>query len=773
MRRPGQRRSAPPEPKEERVSRTVGATRRGRVGITAALLLPLLVGLASGHRTAHAGNPPSPGGSVTVSNDHDLVDQTVHVSWSGFRPSSAPVVTQASTMYVVRVYQCRGTAPAGPQDCYGSSEYDYPGKTDASATQPDGPPNFVDAATDAAGKGGVDIETRTSLESSTLGCDAEHACSLVVVPNYGDPTQHANDFIYATNAYMDAAWSWARHSTIPISFAATGASCPLGDASVGTVGSPLSARAITSWQPAICQGTNAVDVDYTAVGEPQARSEFLAGSVDVALTSLPADPSVTAKHAYTYAPINIGGISVAFHVDDTQTGQPINDMKLNARLVAKLLTESYGGVGFVAPGAPVGPGNPATAGNPYSIFSDPEFRQLNPGHHWPASSSDNPLVVSGNTDLIWTLTHWMASDPAAATFLSGTPDPWKMHVNTNFKGAQYPSTSIELRDNYPASAYLFIPINGLDLVARSLVANQPSATSPTPDALGRHAKAPQELPGQRSLLAIVDTASAAAFNLPQATLKNAAGGYPAPTATAMTAATTHLTTNADKVTQQVDLTVKDPAVYPLTMITYAMLPTSAASTTTISQVVRMLSYIAGPGQQPSTGPGGLPAGYLPLTSAMKTSLEAASAAVRTQSGTRRPTTPPATPPPSTGDPRHTTTTPAPEGPRAASTAAAGVTSAAGTSGGAPATTPTSTPASASGGPGTPATVRVTPQAVTAPAVRTSLPWLMTAALPLVLITGLVAALGGPLLVGVARGRLPAWVARTGTRLRKLAPHRHR
>lgn len=694
--------------------------------------LPLTTGATAARAAGPlAGSGPA-GGSATVSTTQQLVDQTVHVSWQGFKPSSTTVV-QPGTTFPVRVYQCRGVAPAGPEDCYGSSLYTYPGQTDVNFHRPDGPPNFVDATTGADGRGSAEIETRTVLESSTLGCDKDHACSIAVVPNYGDPAHHDFDFVYATNAYMDAPWSWANHITVPISFAPTGLDCPLGDAGITSAGSPLSQRAITSWQPAACQGAESVNIDYTAVGEQQGRAQFLGGGMDLGLTTLPADPGAVAAHAFAYAPIDVGAVAVSFHVDDADTGQPITTLKLNARLIAKLLTESYGGVGYVPPGSPVGNGNPATVGNPPNIFADPEFLALNPGHSWP-SNSTNPLLVSGNTDLIWEMTRWIAGDSVAAGFLSGTPDSSGMHVNTNFKGIVYPVSAVELRDPYPAYTYTYVPLNGLDLVARSLVVNQPSSSNPVADALGRHTKEPQQPPGRRALIAIVDSASAAAFNFPVASLKNAAGAYTMPTADAMAASVTAMTVNPDKVTRQANFAATDPAIYPLTMIGYAMVPTSGTSAAKITQVVRFLTYAVGPGQQPSVGPGGLPTGYLALPASLIAQTKAAVTAVQAQSGTR-----PA----------------AAASPSPASSSSGG----GAPSSGSGATRATPHPAKSTAQSSQPIAASAAPRATTTTSVTPGPPWYVRLALPLLLGLGLAATLGGPALLALGTGGLPPWLPR--------------
>ena len=91
-------------------------------------------------------------------------------------------------------------------------------------------------------------------------------------------------------------------------------------------------------------------------------------------------------------------------------------MRLDARLLAKMLTQSYrlSGVDNVQ----------SVAGNPACVFDDPEFQQLNPpsengGVTFPACSQilgnglpmTAPVVTGGQTDLVYQLTSWIASSP--------------------------------------------------------------------------------------------------------------------------------------------------------------------------------------------------------------------------------------------------------------------------------------------------------------------------------------------------------------------------
>jgi hypothetical protein len=191
-------------------------------------------------------------------------------------------------------------------------------------------------------------------------------------------------------------------------------------------------------------------------------------------------------------------------------------------------------------------------------------------------------------------------------------------------------------------SFVFVPLEGLSNVARSLVANQPSSSSPTADELGRHAKDPQQLPGQRSLIAIVDTANAAAFNFPLAALRNAAGTDVIPTTASLTAGLAAMTTTSAG-TLQPNPASADPAAYPLTLVQYAMAPTSGTAHAKAAQIARFLSYAADQGQVTGGLQGGLPAGYLPLTATLRTQVAQVADAVLHQTGKPPATTTP-TPP---------------------------------------------------------------------------------------------------------------------------------
>src|SRR4051794_32430327 len=239
----------------------------------------------------HAG----PHATVTVSKVDKLVNETVEVSWAGFEPSSATRLYNSagfdqSTTRPVRVYQCRGTDPASPSDCYGAPgcrgdptvrPFTYPGQQNEFNATPDGPANWQDTVTGQDGSGEITLQVFTKRESAALGCDADSPCSVVVVPNYGKPDTRYE----ATEESLDAVWAWDRRTVVPIHLLPTADTCPVDGDAVDVEGSPFAARLLASWRARTCVlPEHPVRLDYTAIGEPQTREDTASGANDTGLT---------------------------------------------------------------------------------------------------------------------------------------------------------------------------------------------------------------------------------------------------------------------------------------------------------------------------------------------------------------------------------------------------------------------------------------------------------------------------------------------------------
>ncbi|MBR7836486.1 hypothetical protein KDL01_24625 [Actinospica durhamensis] len=648
--------------------------------------------------------------TVTVDQTVNLTNQIVHVSWNNFTPSMngnfEGGYQQGSEFYPVAVFQCAGTNPVASfpnMNCNnlmvgtptsgaaatGVESYTLSGTstnpTDCLGVQP---------ADTVCGTGYTDIQVQTKVQNSTLGCDQTHACSIVVLPVWGgdystpDCEDHSSD-------YQDASWAedvfepwqrvcaWNDAMVVPITFAPVPATyCPASAYSFTAAGSAMLEKAMGQWQPSWCQsgtGTDQVDFDYNSgVSEYQARQQFLSasqsvtGSVDAALVTDPASSALTAgsSRKFTYAPIATSSISIAYYIDDNTTQEPVTDIKLDARLLAKLLTQSYSLQFGTCPAGQVKESatcDPAVSGNPRTIFEDPEFYQLNPEYteddfkftgNDAADGQFLPIVVAGESDMTWELTRWIASDPDALAFLEGKPDQWGMHVNTDYEKFAYPLSSFVEQDPgwtdskgmnepyYKTMQESWNPVTGVDNVAADLAGWQSSdfqfyglcqngaTVSEPPCANGiqpNNPREPVENFPDRALFAVMDSGTAAAFRFPTAELVNPAGNAEGPTTDAMSAAVSAMKTNPDGVTQYQDYDATSPTAYPLTEVQYAMVPTCGLSSAKAAAIADFLTdvtdsqtYGVSLGQLPPWG------GYLALSSAQQRKTLAAAAAVRAQ-----------------------------------------------------------------------------------------------------------------------------------------------
>lgn len=371
--------------------------------------------------------------------------------------------------------------------------------------------------------------------------------------------------------------------------------------------------------------------------------------------------------------------------------------------------------------------------------------------------------------MTYELTRWIESDPDAAAFLSGQPDPWGMHVNTYFEsGETYPIAAYAKLDPGfnqtvaqakagPSPQFettmqaVWNPVAGQDNVDQDMLDYQSSGTTfyenctggacedqSGPSVYNYVANDPETL-GARSLFAVVDTGDSGLDQFPTAELVNSAGNAVGPTVDGMTAALDSMKTNPDKITQYQDFSDTSPNAYPLTEVQYAMVPTCGLTSGKARAISNFLNDAAG-SQLIGTSSGELPVfgGYLPLNSAQQAQDATAAQQVSTQSCT--------SPPP---DNTVSGTNPGDNGSSGGSR-----TTGSGGSGNAPATTPTSAgvpSGSSSGLPTGSPTVKATPS--TEPvglgmkgADDGSLAKVM---LPIALILGAALLLGGPIAYAMA------------------------
>jgi hypothetical protein len=633
------------------------------------------------------GKPFPNASTVTVTQTTSLVNQQVTVSWTNFTPSSALAYNPSNVAYPVMIAECAGTNPASPADCYGA---DVGGVTSTSG--PFGPDNTAYATSQDTGPNGgsgvADLDILTAQENQFLNCTSSQPCSLAIVPAQGGNfavtppkcTDHSQDFVFGTgyavgaNSFgkTDFSCSWAKRIVIPLNFARTATTCPISviqNPAFAASGAPMAARAMESWVAALCAGSHGEYLNYTsAVAEPQALQELATGQTDIALTTRSASAqgiSTGTKH-YLYAPIAVSAVSIVYWFDNPVTGLPYTGINLDQRLLLKLLSQSYAFENSGCP--PATPGTPCDPGvdrNPLNLFTDQEFQALNTSFGPPGPQNPNPdqppndgyleipTVVSGNTDTSWTLTNWIIGYAQAKDFIAGNFDPWGMHINTYYKTLQWPNNSLVGQDPSAFISHLFNPVFPLSAVATDQVENWPPEFSDQKDQFGNFDRLPPELPGQRALVAVVGEGDSAAFLFPAAGLLNpgctiinpahmlTACNFVQPTTASMTAALQNMT-DAGQGTKQVNLTKFNKDAYPLTMVIYAVVPTSGTSHAKAAAIAKFLDFAAGAGQHPGVQPGQLPPGFAPLPASMQAQTRKDAQAVLHQTG--------ATPPPKTTNP---------------------------------------------------------------------------------------------------------------------------
>jgi hypothetical protein len=409
----------------------------------------------------------------------------------------------------------------------------------------------------------------------------------------------------------------------------------------------MMADAMQQWLTGLCAGRHGMTINYdSTLGEPTAVTNAVAKTDDVALTTLPAsaDGVSTAGRPFVYAPIAVSAASLAYWIDNTSTGQPVTGLELNQRLMAKLLTVSYN-PGVACQGVPP-PANcdPGVEDNAFNIFYDPEFTALNPAIAaavptqplYSGQANVVPTVLADPSDMTWTVTRWIGADPSASSFLAGTFDPYGTHVNTYYLGVKYPVNTFGVSDPALWWSNEYQPVFGLArAVAYQAVSEDSGSNIPTvnPNGSITYAKDPPEPVGHRALIAVVDQGDAALDHFPTAAIRNAAGDYVRPSNATMAAALSHMSSDGSG-TLQMNLTNKDPQAYPLTMVIYAMAPTSGLSHAKAAAIARFLDFAAGAGQTPGVQPGQLPAGYLPLPALMRAETRKLAVDVAEQNGAR-------------------------------------------------------------------------------------------------------------------------------------------
>jgi hypothetical protein len=561
------------------------------------------------------------------------------------------------------------------------------------------------------GAGSRTFEVQSGMEASGLGCgyrpDAPSVakCWLVAVPRTA-----AMDAILPAGPMAPSLW--AMRLQVPLHFQDVAAVCPTDQAATLSVGSEALSAAMKSWIPAVCD-TKKFTLGFSPLADLQARTQLQQPDT-LAFVTRPASADLNAL----YVPTALAGVVVAMTIDNACTAAftpytladcgyrdkaeweadkarsagLVRDLKLNARLLAKLLTQSY--VQHTAPASAADapftrPGNTAYGrAMTYSIQNDPEFTSLNP-KGLGSSGNLNPPVVEGlRSDAASAVWDWLLNDKEARAFLNGCPDPAGMTINPFYSTRTYsecqdqaaeldrqagkkiaetktPEGFTYARQPYPSEGASYPQIywaqnqairngdGGIDqpaltvgdqyarvhdmaTAAQYTVRAQPASTTSwcadcSPPAYKSVARQGY---GSRSVLSITDAASAAKFQLPTAQLCNAAGSrcIGASTSSLQAAAGQFEPTGVPGVVRPAT-TPDYSSAYPLTLPIYGAVNLASVSKPQAATFAQLFSYISTDGQKSGFRSGMLPPGYAPLTPAL---LQTAAAGIQALQGVQEP-----------------------------------------------------------------------------------------------------------------------------------------
>jgi hypothetical protein len=665
---------------------------------------------------APAAAPATTTPSATATPDANLQNlQVVTISWSGFHPTAPTANSQGVYTDLVGIIECTANPPGGTyyyfRDCMVNPT---PGNNQGGIVGGDGnivgfDTNTIYGVTGPDGTGSYPFQVESGTlhnnavecnpaspsqcdSPSNIQCDSADPCVAKVIdyPN-GEPFFDTSWDTLTPGDYTDV----LDHApSVPLNFGAP-PSCPAStQGNLSLEGEGSSSYALEQWAGALCQGANPITVDYAQVGEAVAKGDFLSGSTNVAIAGVaPTAAQISAAShppSYTAAPLDAGGISIAFNIRDAVTDLPVTTVRLTPRLVAMLITNSGTLDNFYTLSHPQAF---AASGTTFmqAMTTDPEFLALNPpctsrNPDVPAGCFTAPAQISGSgsqttysfyveepmlraehNDDTEILTQWIASDYDAQQYLLGK-DPCGAKLNAYWQGVSYPTDIFEdLEQGGLDKSYadFYFPVQGTAAVVSHLLYVKPVGFYP--------ATPPAAVIGQLSrnsaYFAVLDTVTSRRSAFPQASLiaanptqselanyvNNNGGsctpkalssypGFVAPDDAGLNAGYQAMTT--EQPTSGIypsPVASTDPTAYPLAKIDYAIVPTSGLSTTQANTIASFLQFVAGSGQ---TG-ANLATGYPALPAAMTAETSAAAATVlKSVQGTTPPTTaPPTTAPP--------------------------------------------------------------------------------------------------------------------------------
>lgn len=524
------------------------------------------------------------------------------------------------------------------------------------------PPAEMAAFSDENGRGEVQFEVRSAVENESLGCSYKVACSIVVVPIVGiscaQPQQPMTEVDKGCRKYgqfppgssnfaglgVDQAvspelwWSesnWRNRFSIPIDFGLPPDACEVLDQRppTGFYGSELMAQAALQWAPAYCLNEKRFKFQLNQMPDQTGWNLMETGGGPAAFVA--AEHKRTGSDPVGYAPTAVTGFSVGYVIDRPDNAGEFTDLRLNARLIAKLITQSY-------LGSDLGRGHPGIGDNPLAIMNDPEFIKLNPGlSQISQEAGANLISLANSADVIRQLTTYVASDKEAMAFINGKPDPWGMKVNPAYKRIELPRDEWPLLDEYvpeteqecrkanPAVYFnlLAAPVTTMRKIADALIDAWPyTATrcerdlSVDPDSppVFKIGRVDRQSFGARFLLGLASSGDAERYGLHEAALETSNGTYVEPSEESFAAAVRVAQQVGEKGDEYGPYVVdagraaRAGNAYPGTMIVSTVARLQNLEQEQADDVASFIRIATTEGQRPGRGNGFLPAGYLPI-----------------------------------------------------------------------------------------------------------------------------------------------------------------
>jgi hypothetical protein len=547
------------------------------------------------------------------------------------------------------------------------------------------------APTAPDGTGAALLEVNTGVQSPGLGCGQKREklgdgstrvpqCWIVIVPRGEPEDENVNTAPNNEGEFADqrgvltsplSPQAWPNRIAVPIEVNPVDNPCDINADARKISGSDLAVPAVVSWQPVLCSSGALPPYTYARTADSAARLQLSGGRVGMAVVSRPLNQPADPLKQIVYAPLTASGVVIGFNIERTPaadapdeaqalSGIRVADLNLTPRLVAKLLTHSYGNAVNIL-FQPSGYGWLQT--NPRHLYEDEDFIRFNPEFAQLQMVQGRTLgglhLPAGNSDAARQMWQWILADPEAKAWLDGTPDEWGMQVNP-----AYAVVTGSVPDSFPkadpycyqapdvtivAEPYTPPPLCTIDWMP--LASNFGDAAANTRRAFDNSrigedlANPPQERAsywrrttpqkiGQKGFLSVTDTASAAQYGIQTAQLSRAGDNgdnrvFIAADVAGLTAGVASMTPGTEPAVLEPALPAQPADAYPLTALAYAAVAPLTLDATARAEYAAFVEYAAGTGQESGTQPGELPRGYAPLPPALRQQALATAGLIRT------------------------------------------------------------------------------------------------------------------------------------------------